>query len=95
MNERDSLILYLESRAVDYGGRVNHEHLNVSDLAIIREWVDGGYIEYGRIASEDVSVNGSMWVKLGDRARGVVATKRKEMAERRWETRTYQRTCDE
>jgi len=36
-NER-SLLLYLETRAVDYGGIVDTRHMNQDDMEIAKEW---------------------------------------------------------
>lgn len=59
-----SLLLYVEARAVDFGGRMNPAQLNGIDMEILKRWQSEGKLEFGRIASEDVNRDGSLWVRL-------------------------------
>ena len=36
--DEKSLLLFLETRAVDYGGRVNVQHMNLEDMEIAKRW---------------------------------------------------------
>lgn len=66
--DEKSLLLYLESRAVDYGGAVDSSHMNAEDFQLARRWNDSGFIRFGRIYSKDVTGNLTNWVILSDEA---------------------------
>jgi len=51
-DEKD-LLMHLETRAVDYGGRVVMTHMNGTDVTIIKRWAKKGFIGFGRIRFED------------------------------------------
>ena len=44
-----SLLLYLETRAVDYGGLVDTRHMNDDDNKIAEKWNETEFIQYSRI----------------------------------------------
>jgi hypothetical protein len=50
-----SLLLYLETQAVDYGGRLEGARMNADDLATAKRWNKRGYVLFGRIAANDIS----------------------------------------
>jgi len=87
-----SLLLYLETRAVDHGGAVDTRRMNEADFAIARRWVNTGYLQFGRIYSKSIqkrrckfgaAVEGETnWVKLSDRAWSDAAGERRARAER-------------
>jgi hypothetical protein len=79
-----SLLLFLETRAVDHGGRVNAIHMNVEDMHIAKQWNQEGFVGFGRVASEDITHNGAHWCKLSDEAWKLAAEERKARAERTW-----------
>lgn len=87
-----SLLLFLETRAVDYGGRVDARHMNSDDFVIAKIWSDGRFIEFGRIYSKDVTSQGAHWVRLSDEAFVLAHQLRKERAERMWGNRVYETT---
>lgn len=89
-----SLLLFLETRAVDYGGRVNNAHMNTDDMAIARQWHDDGFVEYGRIALEGINQDGASWCHLSDEAWTIAAEARKARADRGWAKRTYTTTAE-
>jgi hypothetical protein len=89
-----SLLLYFETRYVDYLGRVMIEQMNTEDRIIAKEWKDKGYIEYGRIVQKDWNRDGSYSVKLSDRALADAHKLRKERAEQWWDNKGYTRTMD-
>ena len=85
-----SLLLYLESRAVDNAGKIDSRQINEEDRLKIAEWVEDGFIESGRIAYSSISNrNESTWVKLSNDAHREAARLRKERAARAWEGRRY------
>lgn len=49
-----SLLLYFESQAVDYGGKVDVRRLNEEDMAIAKRWNEDEYVRFGRIAARDI-----------------------------------------
>lgn len=89
-----SLLLFLETRAVDHRGRVDTKHMNSEDMAIAAQWHLEGFVNFGRIASEDLNQYGSHWCHLSEQAWMLVAEERKARAERMWAKRTW-KTTDE
>jgi hypothetical protein len=49
-----SLLLYLESVAVDYGGLVHSQRINAEDREILERWDKQGLISYSRLTWESV-----------------------------------------
>jgi len=49
--EERSLLLFLETQAVDFGGKVYTASLNLTDLDIALRWRDIGFIKFGRLLS--------------------------------------------
>lgn len=47
-----SLLLYLETRAADYSGKINSCHLNKDDFAICERWHEMGYIRFARLKTD-------------------------------------------
>lgn len=92
--DQSSLLLYLETRLVDHDGRVCGEHMNCSDSEQAKDWSDSGYIKYGRIASEDCTRSGSMWVTFSDEAWKDAHRERRARSERCLKNKGY-RTTDE
>lgn len=45
-----SLLLFLETQAVDYGGLVDVRHMNEDDCNIASDWNECGFIIYKRIS---------------------------------------------
>ena len=90
--EERSLLLFLETCAVDGQGRVKTAHMNEHDMRIAKEWTKDGYIEFGRIAHKDVSNLGDCWVHLGDQAWQDVQALRRQRADRVWKAKRYETT---
>lgn len=65
-----SLLLYLETRAVDYGGKVDTRHMNAEDMAIAKNWNTEGFVKFGRIKFHDINILSKMthWCELSDEA---------------------------
>lgn len=85
-----SLLLYLETRAVDHGGRVNSRHMNEADMQRVKQWNEVGFIRFGRIASQDVTENGAHWVEFSDDAWAEAGALRMERGKRVWSKRRFQ-----
>jgi hypothetical protein len=74
-----SLLLFLETCAVDHGGIVDTCHMNATDQAIAARWVIEGFIEYARIRFHDIEAiqrkigkgyaRPTHWVVLGEAER--------------------------
>jgi len=96
-----SLLLYLETRAVDYGGLVDMARVNAEEVDIMGVWADRGYIDFGRVASADIerlksraSHSPTHWVRLSEEAWQDAARYRRERAERLWQKRTWKTTAE-
>lgn len=79
-----SLMLYLETRAVDYGGKVNVPHMNAEDMEVTKKWNKEGFIKFGRIKFHDIlsKQSGTHWCELSDEAWVLVAMERKARYQR-------------
>ncbi len=89
-----SLLLFLETRQVDYGGRVNLQHMNKEDMDIAQKWNNEGFIGFGRIVARNINSDGSSWCKLSEEAFKLAHKERKARAKRMWENRTWISTKD-
>lgn len=89
-----SLLLFLETRAVDYGGRVNGRHMNEQDFALAKKMASDGLIGFGRIVARDCNRDGAHWVTLTPEAWEAVHGERKARAARMWESRRFQLTSE-
>lgn len=90
--DEQSLLLYLETRCVDYGGRVSTKHMNSDDHAIAEHWNKSGFLEFGRIFSRDLSDAGTHWVKFTERAWDFAHQLRRQRYERSYANRRWQTT---
>ena len=87
-----SLLLYLETRAVDYSGRIRNDNLNRMDWDLLNRWTDEGYIKSGRIASEyldKLSYPSTHWIVLSPEAMTDAHELRRQRAERMWRNKSY------
>lgn len=89
-----SLLLFLETRQVDYGGRVNLQHMNQIDMAIAEKWNEEGFIGFGRIVIRNHNSDGTHWCKLSEEAFKLAHEERINRANRMWENRTWLSTED-
>lgn len=90
--EERSLLLYLETCAVDYGGKMNLDHLNAADWLFIAEWTKSGLIESGRVAAGDIRNKRAHWCRLSEEAWEAAHKERRARAERMWKSRTWETT---
>lgn len=81
-----SLLVYLETRAVDHGGIVAGHHMNEMELKVAEEWNRENFIRFTRLRPDfldDVKKNGgSHAVELSDIAYNCVTLIRKRRAKR-------------
>ena len=92
-----SLLLFLETQATDYGGLVDARHMNDEDMRIVEQWVEDGFVEFGRVCFEDVERlsgrrNVTNWVYLSAEAWGLAHSERHARAKRMWDKRTWSKT---
>ena len=95
--DEKSLVLFLEVRATDNGGRVDVRHMNEGDMNIAEEWNVTEFISFGRIVYKDIATTGtksSHWCHLSDEAFGIAHQLRREKAERMWGKRNYRTTAE-
>jgi len=92
--DQATLLLYLECRAVDNGGRVHGQHMNAGDFKQAEAWNDDGFIGFGRIASEDVNQYGAHWVTFSDAAWEAAHHERRARAESMLSNRNYRTTAE-
>lgn len=80
-----SLLLYVETRAVDYRGLLNGIHMNADDLETLKRWDESGFVRFGRLKLEDVNINRPSehyWCDLSDDAWELAHQERKARAGR-------------
>lgn len=87
-----SLLLYLETRMVDYQGRIDNRHLNGVDDEILEEWRRKGYLRFGRIVFRDSKRHESRWVDLPESMMRLAWDLRMEKAREGQKNRSYERT---
>lgn len=90
--EETSLLLFLETQAVDGKGVVKMDHMNSDDVAIAKRWDAEGFIGFGRIRYSDVTQHGSHWVRLSDEAWAAAAQARRDRADRALASRKWEPT---
>ena len=89
-----SLLLYLETRATDYGGRVDTRHMNDIDFVTAERWNAEHFVAWGRIVAADISLTGSHWCYLSDEAWRIAQTLRRQHADRMWKQRAWETTAE-
>ena len=97
-----SLLLYLETRAVDHGGLLDERHMNDTDKTIVLGWQKQGFVEYGRICAADLGMrpghtkvptgNCGTWIKLSTEALALAHQERKNRMVRMWAARAWRTT---
>lgn len=87
--EEKSLLLFLETRAVDYSGRVNLKHMNSDDIKIAERWNKEKFIEFGRIVLRHHNSDGTHYCKLSDKALKLAHKERRARILRMLENRNW------
>jgi hypothetical protein len=90
-----SLLLYLETCAVDYGGKVDLRHMNPLDLMALANWTNAGFVDSGRIRFKDIHFHRSYWVVLSDEAWEMAHKLRRERCERLYSRRAWRKAGEE
>jgi len=91
--DEKSLLLYLETRAVDYGGKVDTRHMNDIDFDIAKEWNREGFVKFGRIKSDDImQPNENHYCVLSDEAFELAHQERKNRSIRMWAKKRWKTT---
>jgi len=84
------LLMYFESRAVEYGGTLESARMNDDDREIADLWCTSGFVQYGRIAFHDIKTTGGIatdhWCVLSDEAWVAAHHERRARCERLIET---------
>lgn len=67
-----SLLVYLETCAVNNGGLVIGARMNEDDFNLVEQWKNNGFIQFGRIAMADIPTDTRTphdhWVVLSEKA---------------------------
>jgi hypothetical protein len=89
-----SLLLYLETRAVDRGGLVQTPQMNADDFAILETWKASGFVEFGRLTRASIEkLRGSThWVRLSEEAWKLAHEERRARCERLYTSKTWETT---
>jgi hypothetical protein len=91
--EELSLLLFLESCYVDYGGLVDHRRMNAEDFEIAKRWNSEGLIEFGRLYSKSIfelsDKNNTHFVTLVASAFELAHQERINRAKRMYEKRQW------
>ncbi len=97
--EERSLLLFLETCAVDHGGLICIQHMNDADIEIAKQWNNNEFISFGRIKSDDINSSGgktySYWCLFSQKAFDLAHQERIARADRMWNKRTWKRTIDD
>lgn len=92
-----SLLLFLETCAVDNGGLIDVRHMNDDDFSIADDWQDKGIIEWGRLSFADVEKYGknrspySRYVIMSQQAFNLAHQERIERSIRMLKKRTWKK----
>lgn len=93
-----SLLLFLETCAVDQGGLIDTRHMNAEDMELARNWNTDKFIYFGRVAfhdAEKLSIGGrtySHWCELTPKAFDMAHAERTARANRLLTKRNWIRT---
>jgi len=99
-SDEKRLLLYLETRAVDYGGKVDAQHMNKEDFDIVQKWNEEGFVKFGRIKFHSITKGKgrtscvSYWCELSDEAWKLVHLERRAKCKRIMSRQPINKTCD-
>jgi hypothetical protein len=81
-----SLLLFMETQAVDYGGTLESVRMNADDFAIAKRWNETGFVQSGRIAFNDIKRNAGIardhWCVLSEEAWAAAHLERRARCQR-------------
>jgi len=92
-SDERSLLLYLETRAVDHGGLVDIKHMNKEDMDIAKRWNEEEFIRFGRIKAHSI-ITCTHWCELSEEAWNLAHAERKARFLRMMSKQTIDKTCD-
>lgn len=93
-----SLLLFLETCAVDCGGLVDVKHINREDMALVKKWDESEFIRFGRVRFDDIErlrighTHYTHWCELSELAFTLAHEERRARAVRMGKKRTWVRT---
>lgn len=96
-----SLLLFLETQAVDYGGLVDVRHMNEDDCNIASDWNECGFITYKRISFYSIKAVSTAtrkpthYVILSEEAFRLAHEERIARVVRMFEKRTWKKAGEE
>jgi hypothetical protein len=85
-HDERSLLLYFETLAVDYSGKVDSRRMNEDDFRIAEIWDSEGFIEFGRIIFDH---GGGYYCNLSEEAWKLAHEVRKARAVENWQSKGY------
>ena len=85
-----SLLLFFETRLVDYSGRVASIHMNEEDIKIAKKFVEENLIQFGRLKfavvesfrGQGLTQRHTHWVRFSDAAWKIAHKLRRERSDR-------------
>lgn len=95
-----SLLLYLETRAVDHGGLVDTIHMNKEDMVITEEWNKEEFVKFGRIRCRSITKEKgrtscvSRWCELSEEAWKLAHAERRARCKRIMSRQPIDKTCN-
>jgi hypothetical protein len=89
-----SLLLYVETCAVDNAGRMDPRKVNDDDRIVLDYWHKIGFVTHGRICADDCNPVGCVWVRLSETAWVLTHEERRARAARMWKNRGYTTTAE-
>lgn len=93
-SDERNLLLYLETRAVDYGGKVDAQHMNKEDFDIVQKWNKEGFVKFGRIKFHSIIGKSTHWCELSEEAWNLAHAERRARCKRIMSKQTIDKTCD-
>ena len=81
--DEKSLLLYMETQAVDYGGKLQSVRMRAADFALAKRWHDAGFVQFGLIANIKTTDGYArdLWCILSDEAWGIAHAERRARCE--------------
>lgn len=55
--DEQSILLYIETRAVDYRGRLDSRQMSLEDYTILKRWYKEGFVFFSRIKMTDMDIS--------------------------------------
>ncbi|MBA7621882.1 hypothetical protein ES703_29252 [subsurface metagenome] len=101
-SDERNLLLYFETCAVDYGGKVDNRRMNKEDMYIAEEWNKEGFVKFGRIKFRSIISTSPLkrfrknthWCELSDEAWDIAHEERKARCARIMSKQTIDKTSD-